>query len=104
MGIKNAIKKVGDKAGNKIAKLATLSSGQVEEIQLQREKYLLEKPDPKDELALDTTWRMMAANSVEIYNAYLSQLKELYLPIEKNAEYGETFSTEHNIRYFNITK
>ena len=35
MGIKNAIKKVGDKAGNKIAKLATLSSGQVEEIQLQ---------------------------------------------------------------------
>ena len=104
MGIKNAIKKVGDKAGNKIAKLATLSSGQVEEIQLQREKYLLEKPDPKDELALDTTWRMMAANSVEIYNAYLSQLKELYLPIEKNAEYGEAFSTEHNIRYFNITK
>ena len=46
MGIKNAIKKVGDKAGNKIAKLATLSSGQVEDIQLQREKYLLEKPDP----------------------------------------------------------
>ena len=104
MGIKNAIKKVGDKAGNKIAKLATLSSGQVEEIQLQREKYLLEKPDPKDELALDTTWRMMAANSIEIYNAYLSQLKDLYLPIEKNAEYGEAFSTEHNIRYFNITK
>lgn len=104
MGIKNAIKKVGDKAGNKIAKLATLSSGQVEEIQLQREKYLLEKPDPKDKLALDTTWRMMAANSVEIYNAYLPQLKELYLPIEKNAEYGEAFSTEHNIRYFNITK
>ena len=104
MGIKNAIKKVGDKAGNKIAKLATLSSGQVEEIQLQREKYLLEKPDPRDELALDTTWRMMAANSIEIYNAYLSQLKDLYLPIERNAEYGEVFSTEHNIRYFNITK
>lgn len=104
MGIKNAIKKVGDKAGNKIAKLATLSSGQVEDIQLQREKYLLEKPDPRDELALDTTWRMMAANSIEIYNAYLSQLKDLYLPIERNAEYGEVFSTEHNIRYFNITK
>ena len=104
MGIKNAIKKVGDKAGNKIAKLATLSSGQVEEIQLQREKYLLEKPDPRDELALDTTWRLMAANSIEIYNAYLSQLKDLYLPIERNAEYGEVFSTEHNIRYLNITK
>ena len=50
MGIKNVVKRVGDKAGNRVAKLAALSSGQVEEIQLQREKYLLEKPDPSDEL------------------------------------------------------
>ena len=104
MGIKNAVKKVGDKAGNKVAKLASLSSGQVEEIQLQREEYLLEKPDPTDELAIDTTWRMMAASSVEIFNAYLPQIKELYLPIEKSAEYEEMFNPEHNIRYFNITK
>ena len=104
MGIKNIVKKVGDKAGNKISKLAVLSSGQVEEIQFQREQYLLEKPDPMDELAIDTTWRMMAANSVEIYNAYLPQIKELYLPIEKNVEYEEAFSPDHNIRYFNITK
>lgn len=34
MGIKKVVKKVGDKAGNKVAKLAALSSGQVEEIQL----------------------------------------------------------------------
>lgn len=104
MGIKNVVKKVGDKAGNKVAKLAALSSGQVEEIQLQREEYLLEKPDPTDELAIDTTWRMMAASSVEIFNAYLPQIKELYLPVEKSAEYEEMFNSEHNIRYFNITK
>jgi len=104
MGIKNVVKKVGDKAGNKVAKLAALSSGQVEEIQLQREKYLLEQPKPNDEIALETTWRMMAASSVEIFNAYLPQIKELYLPIEKTAEYEETFSPDHNIRYFNITK
>lgn len=104
MGIKNVVKKVGDKAGNKVAKLAALSSGQVEEIQLQREEYLLEKPDPTDELAVDTTWRMMAASSVEIFNAYLPQIKDLYLPVEKSAEYEEMFNPEHNIRYFNITK
>ena len=104
MGIKNVVTKVGDKAGNKVAKLAALSSGQVEEIQLQREEYLLEKPDPTDELAIDTTWRMMAASSVEIFNAYLPQIKELYLPVEKSAEYEEMFNPEHNIRYFNITK
>lgn len=104
MGVKNMVKKVGDKAANKVAKLATLSSDQVEEVQLQREEYLLEKPDPSDELAIDTTWRMMAASSVEIYNAYLPQIKELYLPVLKSAEYDEVFSPEHNIRYFNITK
>ena len=104
MGIKNIVKRVGDKAGNKVAKLAALSSGQVEEVQLQREKYLLEKPDPADKQAIDTTWRMMAASSVEIYNAYLPQIKELYLPVKREAEYGEPFRTEYNIRYFNITK
>ncbi|MBQ2886098.1 MAG: DUF87 domain-containing protein [Alphaproteobacteria bacterium] len=104
MGVKNMVKKVGDKAANKVAKLATLSSDQVEEVQLQREEYLLEKPNPSDELAIDTTWRMMAASSVEIYNAYLPQIKELYLPVLKSAEYDEMFSPEHNIRYFNITK
>ena len=52
MGIKNVIRKIGNSAGNKVAKLAALSSDQVEEIQLQREKYLLEKPDPTDKLAI----------------------------------------------------
>lgn len=104
MGVKNMVRKVGDKAANKVAKLAVLSSDQIGEIQLQREEYLLEKPDPSDELAIDTTWRMMAASSVEIYNAYLPQIKELYLPVLKEAEYDEVFNPEHNIRYFNITK
>lgn len=101
MGI---VKKIGDKAANKVAKLSALSSGQIEEVQAQREAYLLEKPDPSDEMAIDTTWRMMAANSVEIYNAYLPQIKDLYLPLKKDEEYGEVFSPDHNIRYFNITK
>lgn len=104
MGIKNVVKKIGNKAGDKVAKLSALSAGQVEEIQLKREEYLLEKPDPNDKLAVDTTWRMMAASSVEIYNAYLPQIRELYLPVEKEAEYPEIFNPEHNIRYFNITK
>lgn len=113
MGIKNAIKKVSDKAGNKVANLSALSSEQVAKVQLQREEYLLEMPDPKDELAIDITWRMMAAGSVEIFNAYLPQIKDLYVPVDRKAEYegysetdkyDGTFRVEHNIRYFNITK
>ena len=104
MGIKNVVAKIGNSAGNKVAKLSALSSGQVEEVQLKREEYLLEKPNPNDELAIDTTWRMMAASSVEIFNAYLPQIKDLYLPVQETAEYPEKFNPDHNIRYFNITK
>ena len=104
MGVKNIVKKVGEKAGNKVAKLSTLSPGQVESVQLQRENYLLEKPDPNDEVALTCTERLMAASSVEIFNAFLPQIKDLYLPVNKDAEYDATFDVEHNIRYFNITK
>ena len=104
MGVKNIVKKVGEKAGNRVAKLSSLSPDQVESIQLQRENYLLEMPDPKDEVARTCTERMMAASSIEIFNAYLPQLKELYLPVNKDAEYDRPFVVEHNIRYFNITK
>jgi len=115
MGVKNIVKRIGNKAGDTVAKLSALSSGQVEEVQLKREEYLLEKPNPNDELAIDTTWRMMAASSVEIFNAYLPQIKSLYLPVDSKSEYeyvGEkpedcydgTFRADNNIRYFNITK
>ena len=104
MGVKNAIKRIGDKAGNKVAKLAELSTDQVERVQLQREEYLLEEPKLDDENARQITERLMAASSIEIFNAYLPQIKELYLPIEKDAEYDTAFDAGHNIRYFNITK
>ncbi len=104
MGIKNTVTKIANKAGDRVAKLSALSPEQIEQVQRQREDYLLEKPNPNDELAIDTTQRMMAASSIEIYNAYLSQIKELYLPIEKNSEYPEAFNPNYNIRYFNITK
>lgn len=104
MGIKNVVKKIGDRAGNRVAKLSALSSEQVAEVQHKREEYLLEKPNPSDEVALATTWRMMAASSIEIFNSYLPQIKELYLPVKKDEEYEEIFNPEYNIRYFNITK
>ena len=104
MGVKNLVKRIGDRAGNRVAKLSELSSGQVERVQEEREKYLLEMPDPNDRNAREITEKMMAASSIEIFNAYLSQIKDLYIPVEKDAEYGEEFDSRHNIRYFKITK
>ena len=104
MGVKNMIKKAAAKAGDAVAKVSALSPEQVENIQLARENYLLEEPDPTDDVARVRTERMMAASSIEIFNAFLPQLKELYLPVDKNAEYEMPFDTDHNIRYINITK
>lgn len=113
MGIKDMFSRAAGKAGNVVAKLATLSPDQVEEVQRQRAEYLLRMPSPDDIAARETTNKMLAASSIEIYNAYLSQLKELYLPIDKDAEYEErdgdkiikhSFDAGRNIRFINITK
>lgn len=102
MGI---IARAGELAADKVAKLSSLSPEQLEEIQFQREIYLSQMPDPSDSTAETLTRRLLAASSIEIYRAYLAQLKQIYVPIERSAEYkGTPFDTNRNIRFFNITK
>lgn len=105
MGIKNLIKRAGGKAADTINKLSTLSPEQVKHVEELREMYLSEVPDPSDTVAEELTEKLLAVCGVEIYNAYLPQLKELYVPIEREAEYdGEKLDIAHNLRYCNITK
>ena len=85
MGIKNIINKAGAKAADKVAKLSSLSPEQLKQ----------------DE---ELTNRLLASCGVEIFNSYLEQIKELYVPIENKVEFGTDFQESYNIRYFNITK
>lgn len=104
MGIKNIVKKAAAKASSGVAKLSTLSPLELERIQQNREAYLSEMPALDDSVAEEQTKRLLAAGAVEIYNAYLPQLKELYVPIAERSEYDLPFDAGHNIRYLNITK
>lgn len=105
MGIKTVIKKAGGKAANTVNKLAALSPDQLEHVEIQREKYLSEMPDPNDAAAEELTEKLLAICGVEIFNAYLPQLNELYVPVKRQVEYdGDELDSAHNIRYFNITK
>jgi len=104
MGIKSILANTAGKAGNRIAKMAALSPEQLIEVQEKRENYLLEMPDPMDSAAEEMTKRLLATSGIEIYNAYLTQLKALYVPMKREAEYGEPFKVGYNIRYLNITK
>ncbi len=104
MGVKNVVRRIGEKTGDKVAQLSKLSPAQIVDVQAKREEYLLEMPKADDEVARELTEKMMAASSIEVFNAFLPQIKELYLPMIEEAEYDEEFDVDFNIRYFNITK
>ena len=104
MGIKNAMVRMADKAGNAVAKVSALSSAQLDEIERKREAYLSEKPDPSDPQATELTNRLLATAGVEIHGAYLPQLRDVYCPVESSVEYPDGFDALHNIRFMNITK
>ena len=78
-----------------------MSPEQLKQVEEQREKYLADQPNISDE---ELTNRLLASCGVEIFNSYLEQIKELYVPIENKVEFGTDFQESYNIRYFNITK
>lgn len=104
MGIKNAIVRAADKAGNAVATVSVLSSSQLDEVDKKRTAYLSEKPDPADEQAVELTNRLLATAAVELHNAYLPQLRNVYAPIDPSIEYPTSFNAGNNIRFMNITK
>lgn len=108
--IKSGAMKKYEKAGDKLAKLSKLTPGQIEDLQEKREKYLSQMPSMDDEPAIELTSRFMAASSVEVFNSYLGQIKNVYLPEAISPEYDQN-SNEYNkdnlnarIAYFDITK
>lgn len=104
MGIKNAIMRAADKAGNAVATVSVLSSYQLDEADKKRTAYLSEKPNPADEQAIELTNRLLATAAVELHNAYLPQLRNVYAPIDPSIEYPTDFNADNNIRFMNITK
>lgn len=104
MGIKNAIMRAADKAGNAVATVTVLSSSQLDEVDKKRTAYLSEKPNPADEQAVELTNRLLATAAVELHNAYLPQLRNVYAPIDPSIEYPTGFNADNNIRFMNITK
>lgn len=104
MGIKNAIVRAADKAGNAVATVSVLSSSQLDEVDKKRTAYLSEKPNPADEQAVELTNRLLATAAVELHNAYLPQLRNVYAPIDPSIEYPTGFNAGNNTRFMNITK
>lgn len=104
MGIKSFLKKASNKVSERIAKSASLTEYEIQEVENKRTYYLLGKPDLTSEEANELTNRYLGASSVEIFNSYLTQLSKLYLPIKNEVEYDGEFKKDYNTRFINITK
>ena len=89
------------KAGDGIASLSTLSPKQLQEVDEKREKYLSEKPEMSGEEVQSVIQKNMGAIGIEVYQAYLEQLNQIYEPVDMSME---NFDEENRIRFFNITK
>ena len=83
MGIKNFLVKSSVKAADKIAKLSTLSPEQLKDLYYRKEVYLSQMPSSDDAAAEELTRRLLATESIEIYNEYLRHLKDYYVPLQR---------------------
>lgn len=87
--------------GDGITALSSLSQTQLREMEEKRRSYLCEIPDMNGEESQNNIQKHLGAIGVEVYQAYLDQLKELYLPIDAITE---SFDAENRIRFLDITK
>ena len=97
-------KKVTDvavKMADGVAKTAVLSPEQVRQVNDKRIAYLAGKTDMKSSAAQEFICRNLGAVGIEVYQAYLEQLKTVYQPMDIAIE---KFDSLNRIRYFDITK
>lgn len=106
--IKNAkqtIKKKMDAAAKGIAnmesKAAVLSPDDANYIAERREKFFSELEEKTGEEVLKKVDYNLGEAAIEVHQAYLSRLKDLYVPVDL---ISDSFNDNARIRYFNITK
>ena len=99
--IANKVSGAAKKAADGVAKAASLSPSQIEAIDKKRDEYFAEKPDMNSEYVKELITKTLGAVSIEVYQAYLENLKTSYAPVAGNVN---KFNSENRIRYFDITK
>ncbi len=92
---------VARKTADGVATASVLSPKQLQQVDEKRTAYLTEKPDMNSDEIQELIRKNLGAVGIEIYQAYLEQLKTAYEPVDVAIE---NFDSINRIRYFNITK
>lgn len=92
---------VAKRAADGVAATAALSPKQLEDVEAKRKSYLAEKPDMNSEDIKELIEKNLGSVGIEVYQAYLEKLKNVYKPLDTAIE---NFDELNRIRYFDITK
>ena len=99
--IANVKQKLTNMASEKVTSAAALTPQQLAAVEEKRLAYLAQKPDMSSEEVKDCIVRNLGAVGIEVYQAYLEQLKGFYTPVHMDVSH---FDVLNRIRYFDITK
>ena len=84
-----------EKIGDGVANLSVLSPKQLQNIENKRDEYLSQKHDMNSKETEYFIKKNIGAVAVEVYQAYLEQLKNVYSPLYTNME---NFDEDNRIR------
>lgn len=99
--LENKTTQVAKKAAEGIVTSSVLSPKQLKSVEEKRIDYLSQKPDMNSEEVEEIIKKNLGAVGIEVYQAYLEQLKNIYKPMNTAIE---NFDDLNRIRYFDITK
>ena len=80
--VKRVLARATDGVGNLINSASQMSSQQIQEIDRKRSAYLAMKPDASGEAEQQLISRLLGAIGIEVYQAYIEQLKSIYTPVD----------------------
>ena len=99
--IANVKRKLANMASDAVDNAAALSPKELAGIEEKRLKYLEQKPDMDSDEVRECIARNLGAVGIEVYQAYLEQLKGFYKPVRMDIS---KFDVLNRVRYFDITK
>lgn len=99
--IANVKQKLANMASDAVTSAAALAPKQLAAVEEKRLAYLAQKPDMNSDEVKKCIVRNLGAVGIEVYQAYLEQLKNFYTPVHMDVSH---FDDLNRIRYFDITK
>lgn len=98
---KTGLINAAQRGSDMINEAAQFSPEQIRAIDKKRDKYLQEMPVSDKAAVRHLIERNLGAIGIEVYQAYLSQIKEMYTPVDIS---NQIFNDTSRIMYFDITR